>query len=178
MIIFGSPTIEAHDLMHIVSRAWYKSSARVESNKKTIDKRGWYTYNRNLMTYSIIRSSITKETVVEERSLSSKITLPLHKCVEITDLFESLSQLINPQYASRPFNDYRKMVNFLSGKATFCLDKIGMNYGLQEACLRTKRSCDEEKTIEETLPKLCISYTKKMSKQLKMRGRRKNQLQS
>jgi len=47
-----SPTIEAYDIMTIVSRTWYKSFDRINSNKKAIAERGWFPYNRNLCNTS------------------------------------------------------------------------------------------------------------------------------
>ena len=40
MMMLASPTIEAHEIMIIVTRAWYRSFHRVASNKKAIAERG------------------------------------------------------------------------------------------------------------------------------------------
>jgi len=107
-MMLHSPTIEAYDIMTIVSRAWYKSFDHINSNKKAIAKREWFLYNRNLMTYPIIRSSITREEKVDETSLSSEIILPLHKRVEITDLCNTSTQIINYQYVSKSVDEDKK----------------------------------------------------------------------
>ena len=151
MMMLASPNIEAHDIMTIISRAWYKSFHCVDSNKKAIAERGWFPYNRNLMTYPIIRSSITKEEKDEEISTSSEIVLPLHKRVEITDLCDPSTQVIDFRFASKPIDEAKMRVNFDSGKAAFCLDKIVMNHDLQEARSRIMKRRDEGKTLEEKL---------------------------
>ena len=102
------------------------------------------------MTYPIIRASITKEERDQELAVGSRIILPLHKRVEIIDLTVS-TQIINLEYASKPINEDKKVVNFSTVKAAFCLDKIVMHHHLQEARVRIKNNHAEGKTIEEKL---------------------------
>ena len=76
-MLYSSPTIEAHDIIIIVAHAWARQFAVVESNQATISERGWYPYNQNLMTYPIIRASITKEEADNELLDGNRIVLPL-----------------------------------------------------------------------------------------------------
>ena len=103
------------------------------------------------MIYPIIFSFITKEEKDEETSISSEIILPLNKRVEITDLSDTSTQIFNYRFVSKPIKEAKMKVNFDSGKAAFCLDKIVMNHDLQEARLQIMKSCDKEKTLEEKL---------------------------
>lgn len=48
-------------------------------NRSAIAERGWNLYNKNLMTYPIIRASITKEEAGNELLDKSKIVLPIQK---------------------------------------------------------------------------------------------------
>ena len=107
-MLYPSPTIEAYDIMNIVSYAWSKSFVVENSNRTAIAERGWNPYNRNLMTYPIIRTSITKEEAENELLETSKIVLPIQKRVEITDLIDTSTQVIDPRYASKPVPDVKK----------------------------------------------------------------------
>ena len=54
-------TIESHEIIIIINYAWTRSFSRIESNRQAIADRGWYPYNRILMTDPSIRASITVE---------------------------------------------------------------------------------------------------------------------
>ena len=150
-MLYPSPTIEAYDIMNIVSYAWSKSFLVENSNRTAISERGWNPYNRNLMTYPIIRASITKEEAENELLDTSKIVLPIQKRVEITDLIDTSTQVIDPRYASKPVPDVKKVANFSQGTASFCLDKIVMQQDLNEARSRIKRNREEGKSLVEKI---------------------------
>ena len=144
---YPSPTIEAYDIINIVNYAWSKSFAVESSNQTAIAERGWNPYNRNLMTYPIIRASMTKEEAANELLDASKIVLPIQKRVEITDLIDTLTPTIDPRYASKPVPDVKKVANFSHGTASFYLKKIVMQQDLHEARSRIKRNREEGKCL-------------------------------
>ena len=148
---YPSPTIEAYDIINIVNYAWSKSFAVQSSNQTAIAERGWNPYNRNLMTYPIIRASMTKEEAANELLDASKIVLPIQKRVEITDLIDTSTPTIDPRYASKPVPDVKKVANFSQGTASFCLEKIVMQQDLHEARSRIKRNREEGKSLVEKI---------------------------
>ena len=151
MMMYPSPTIDGHNIMIIVSHAWAKSFAVIESNQTAISERGWYPYNRNLMTYPIIRASITKEEADNELLDGSKIVLPLQKKVELTDLIDPSTQIIDPRFAAKPIPEEKKVANFSNGTASFCLDKIVMQHDLHEARARIRKNREEGKSLVEKI---------------------------
>ena len=53
-------TIDKSDLMILINIAWNKSFGRIDMNKKAITHRGWGSYNRNILTLSRIRATMTE----------------------------------------------------------------------------------------------------------------------
>ena len=53
-------TIDKNDLMLLINIAWNKSFARVDKNRRAIADRGWGPYNRNILTFSHIRATMTE----------------------------------------------------------------------------------------------------------------------
>ena len=53
-------TIDKGDLMVLINIAWNKSFARVDKNRRAIADRGWGPYNRNILTFSHIRATMTE----------------------------------------------------------------------------------------------------------------------
>ena len=76
------------------------------------------------MTYPIIRALITKEEAENELLETIKIVLPIQKWVEITNLIDTSTQVIDPRYVSKPVPDVKKIAKFSQGTASFRLDKI------------------------------------------------------
>lgn len=52
--MFLTLTIELHEIMTIVTKAYWDGFWNVENNKKSISKRGWFPFNRHLMTYPFL----------------------------------------------------------------------------------------------------------------------------
>ena len=52
--------IDKSALMLLIKIAWNKSFARVDKKKRSIADRGRGTYNRNILTFSNIRATMTK----------------------------------------------------------------------------------------------------------------------
>ena len=84
MMMFQSPSVKPFDIISIVSQAWKKSFAWVESNKRDIAEKGWYHFNQKLMTYPIFRVSMTKAEKEDEPIEESPIKLPYHKKMKCT----------------------------------------------------------------------------------------------
>ena len=149
-----NPCIEPYNIMPIIPYSWDQSFAIVESNKKSIVERGWYPYNRNLMTYPEIRASITKEEAENELLNTSKIVLPLQKRVEITDLTNSSPQVIDKRFAAKPIPDEKKQNNFSTGMAAFYLNQLVAEHDLNKARTRIIRQREDGKAVVEKLQEM------------------------
>ena len=66
-------TIDKSDLILLINIAWNKSFACIDKNRKTIADRGWGPYNRNIITLSHIRATMTND----ERKDYSFLTMKL-----------------------------------------------------------------------------------------------------
>ena len=119
--------------MVIFLYTWSKLFSIHESNSTAISKHGWFPYNHNLIIYPSIHASTTQEETEVYLLENGKIDLPLHKWVEITDLIDTTTQVIDPRFASKPIPEDKIVANFLSGKVTIYLDKILMEHGLHKA---------------------------------------------
>ena len=64
------------DILPLINYAWKRSFARVRTNSKAIAERGWFPYNRNIMTFPEIRETMTKKETEEEMT-SADIILPI-----------------------------------------------------------------------------------------------------
>ena len=53
-------TVDKGGLMLLINIAWNKSFARVDKNRRDIADRGWGPYNRNILTFSHIRATMTE----------------------------------------------------------------------------------------------------------------------
>ena len=83
----------------------------MKSNQTIIAEWGWFLFNCNLLTYTIIQSSMTKEEAEVEVSDTITIILPLHKHVEITDLTDPSTEVLDPIVASKPIPDGENLLN-------------------------------------------------------------------
>ena len=52
-------SIDKSDLMLLMNIAWNKSFARIDKNRRVIADRVWGQYNRSILIFSQIRSTIT-----------------------------------------------------------------------------------------------------------------------
>ena len=138
------PVINPFEAIIIIKKAWYESFGRVETNKKAIAERGWFPYNRNLLTYPDIRSTMTE---VEKAAESEKnIILPSHHFVE--DL--TMPTLDEKYLPIKPGMKEEKL-NFATGTAMKCLDAIVQHNDIMEARARNKEQQDEGKSLKEKL---------------------------
>ena len=53
-------TIDKNDLTLLINIAWNKLFARVDKNRRAIVDRGQGSYNRNILTFSHIRATMTE----------------------------------------------------------------------------------------------------------------------
>ena len=53
-------TIDKNDLMLLINISWNKSFARVDKDRRAISNRRRGPYNRNILTYSHIRTTMTE----------------------------------------------------------------------------------------------------------------------
>ena len=144
-----SPTIEPYEVLNIVNQSFSASFGRVDTNKKAIAERGWGPMNRNLMTYPIIRATITKEEKEKEESVDGNIKLPTHKKNDPTDL--AIMPTFNPDLAVVPYIADQQILNFGKGTAAWCLDSMVMSHDLMAARERIRKSQIEGQTIKEKL---------------------------
>ena len=70
----------------------------MESNKRDIVERGWYSYNQILMTYPIVCVSMMKSEKKDERKEKCPIKILYHKINEMYDLIESPSPILDTIY--------------------------------------------------------------------------------
>ena len=134
-----------------------RSFERVDTNQKAICEKGWFPYNRNLLTYPSIRSNMTPEEISQEQT-STSVTIPQHALVAITDLVNSeLTPSHDPQFlqlTNGNETESKAKLNFHSGMAAFVLDSIVMEADKHEARERIKVSREEGKTIDERIQDL------------------------
>ena len=53
-------TIDKSYLMLLINITWNKSFSRVDKNRRAIADRGWGPCNRNMLTFSHIRATMTE----------------------------------------------------------------------------------------------------------------------
>ena len=75
--MFNRPTIKPYDIIQIINYAWGCSFSCIQSNKKAIAERGWYPFNRCLMTNPQVRFSITDQEQELKASPQSLVVLPV-----------------------------------------------------------------------------------------------------
>ena len=148
--MFDRPTIELYEIIGIINAAWERSFARVGSNKVAITKRGWFPYNRQIMTLPQIRSSITKEEEDLELLPTSSIILPIQARESIINLSNS-EPSIDPTYISIPI--HASTPNFTFDIAAWFLDNMFKDQNLNTARVRIKKNREECKSLKEKLIK-------------------------
>ena len=146
--MYNRPTIETYEIIQIINKAWAQSFARVNSNKKAIAERGWYPYNRQLMTSPHIRSSITAEEEENELLPNSSVILPIQTRESIIDLSHS-EPTVNPTFLSP--TPVTATPNFTTGVAAWCLDSIVKDHDLNAARVRIKKNLQDGKSLKEKL---------------------------
>jgi len=157
MTMFQSPSVEPFDIISIVSRAWKKSFACVESNKRAIAERRWHPFNRNLMTYLIVRASMTKAEKEDEPKEESPIKIPYHKTNEVHDLINAPSPILDTKYL-KSIDEAKTATTFGTGIAAFCLNKIVTVKDLQEAQEWIRTNCVEGQLLDQMI-KYMKGYT-------------------
>ena len=107
-----SPNIQPYKIINIVSAAWKKLFARIESNQKAISKRGWLPFNCNILTYQIVCITMTKEEK-DEKLDTSNVLLPFHKLDEVIDCVTLPT--FNPDLAKKDYDKTKKSSTLAMG---------------------------------------------------------------
>ena len=115
----------------IIKKAWDESFGRVDTNKKAIAERGWFPYNRNLLTYQDIRSTMTE--VERAAKLEKKIILPSHHFVKDLTL-----PTLDEKHIPIKVGMKEEKLKFTSGTAMKCLDSTVQHNNIIEARTRIK----------------------------------------
>ena len=164
-------TIDRTDIIPLVNYAWCHSFGKVTSNKKAIRERGWYPPNRNILLDSKLRSTITAHDenahlipsqfsstctaivpyITPDPTLATT-TSSTATATTTTTLTTTSNATFNPKYLT-PVQDKREYLNYSSGTAAFCLDRIVQNHDLMEARERIKKERTDGKNIEEMIQK-------------------------
>ena len=122
-------SIFPYEIMLIVNYAWSQSFVHVETNHTAINEWGWFPYNRNILTYSSIRSTMTIEEIARETT-SVAVTVPQRALACITDLTDSNNTpLYDPQFlqiTSGTQNESKTKLNLSTSMTAFVLDNIAM----------------------------------------------------
>ena len=134
--MFLPPTIEPHDILKIVTEGYRAGFQNELNNRRAISERGWFPFNRHLLTYPSLRATMTKDEKEKEELEDSVVILPKHKKYLSTDLV--ITPTFNPLYAIVPYTKEQETVNFSQGTAAFCLDKIVQHVDVQAARERIK----------------------------------------
>ena len=143
------PTIYPYEIMLIVNFAWSKSFANKDGNLNAICERGWYPYNRNILTYSCIRSSMTHKEVEEEiRSLDVNAPQRILNSSTV-----SQSPTDSSSYDSTFLDDQHmtEKLNFKTGTAAYVLDTLVRETDKLNARNRINNSRMEGTAIHERI---------------------------
>ena len=141
-----SPGIHSFEVMLIVNYALTQSFARKDKNKMAISERGWYPYNRKLLTYSTLRATMTDEDRTKE---SETITIPKSILNPTLDLTDDTPHF-DPQYLSSGATE-PKPLNFSNGMSAWCLDTMVGEADRNAARQRNKTQLNEGKSLEEKM---------------------------
>ena len=77
------------DIMMMINHAWPLSFGNVRTNKKAIEERGWFPFNRNLLLDEEIRQTIT----IDETSKKESFYFPISDSLMITPSSQINNQL-------------------------------------------------------------------------------------
>jgi len=141
-------TLLPTDLMPLINKAWSKSLACDNKNRKAIAECGWDPLNFNLILNPEIRATMTKEEMANEAS--SDIILPSSLSQSnpspnednvVTDTIVTDSSITTISTTAQP------SLNFVTGTSAFCLDAIVKQQQLQSARERIK----SEKNTGDTM---------------------------
>ena len=147
--MFLPPTIEATDILKIVTQGYKDGFCNEKNNKRAISERGWFPFSRHLLTYPTLRATMTEDEKEKEGLASSNIHLPSNTKFLSTDLV--MEPTFNPEYAIVPYTSEQQVVNFSQGTAAFCLDKIVQHADVQAARERIKTNHQEGKSFQDKL---------------------------
>ena len=89
-------------------------------HKMAISERGWFPYNRNLLTYPVLRATMTDQDHEKERE---SIIIPKAILNPTLDLTDDSSPSCHPQYLPSNITP-KEPLNFSQGMSAWCLDTM------------------------------------------------------
>ena len=142
-------TICPYEVMIIVYHAWAKSFARRQTNAKAICERGWYPYNRNLLTHPSIRNTMTQQELAdEEYQLNPTTILPSH-AKHSSIIIDDDAPSYDNKFAIKSQPEFeRKDLNFSQGMSAWCADNILRECDKHEARKRIKEDREKGKSLK------------------------------
>ena len=141
-----SPGIHPFEVMLIVNYAWTQSFARKDKNKTAISERGWFPYNRKLLTYSTLCATMTDEDRTKE---SETITIPKSILSPTLDLTDDSTPHFDPQYLSSGTKP--NPLNFSNGMSAWCLDTMVGESDQSAARQRNRTQLNKGKSLEDKM---------------------------
>ena len=94
------PTLETYDIIPLVNRCWSKSFGLKRKNQNAIVDRGWYPFNRNLLTLPEVRSTMAMIELEDE--LESSIVVPTQTTTCAILAVANSTPTFDPQYLNAP----------------------------------------------------------------------------
>lgn len=149
-IMIPNPVINKTDIVPLINRAWDKSFANKEANKRAIMERGWYPYNRHLLLSPELRTTMSEEernTESEKISIAPKSLKQMNQ--ELAKYATHRKKFILPNYQGED-GDIMQL-SFSSGMAADVLDKIVSNQDFIKSRERQRERRDVGKLKHEIL---------------------------
>ena len=144
-----SPHIFPHEIMLIINYAWNKSFTRVDKNKTAVCERGWFPYNRNLLTDPSLRFSMTDSDRENETS-SSTVIVPYHVLHPLVDVTDVTVPTFDPVYLSQESKPAVQL-NYSSGISAWCLDTMVSSADRTSATQRNIVKYQEGQSLQEKM---------------------------
>ena len=134
--------------MLIVNYSWERLFKRIEYNKRAICKRGWFPYNRNILTYYKLRLTMTD---VDRKSEYEAGLVPYttvantipNNAIAPTQVNANTipNNVITPTLATAATT----LLNFKNGMAAYFLDALVSEADYTAAVQRNKKNTMKEK---------------------------------
>ena len=145
-----NPTLETYDIIPLVNRCWPKSFGRKDKNQNAIADRGWYPFNRNLLTLPEVRATMTMTELEEELVSSIVISTQTTTCTTLA--VTKPTPTFDPQYLNAPPPPADSLaLNYSTGTSAFCLDSLVQHSELMKSRERVKNERDNGKTVKEKI---------------------------
>ena len=100
-IHFLKEIINKSDLMLLTNIVWNKSFTRIDMNKKDIADRGWGSHNRNILTLSHIKATMTEI----EKQNNTNYEVILSSCLSVSTITNDSSICNNMLSSNSRYSD-------------------------------------------------------------------------